>query len=89
MSDDTIRILVELWPLWVATLTPLWGGWLTLIILLLKMSGKMDTNHTQLMANHTQLMERLEFIGEKICRYIAERFPLPHEDRKKTQSGGH
>lgn len=82
MSDDTIRILVELWPLWVATLTPLWGGWLTLIILLLKMSGKMDTNHMQ-------LMERLEFVGEKICRYIAERFPQPHDNRKKTQSGGH
>ena len=71
MSEATIKILVELWPLWLMILTPLWGGWLTLWLA-----------HTKTMARIDRLEVVVALEAEKTRKHLSDIFAIPQRAKR-------
>lgn len=95
MSDATVKILVELWPLWVMFLTPLWGGWLTIWLAHTRTMARLDRLEARLEARLDRLearldrlegrLDRLEVVvsleAEKTRKHLSDIFAIPQRTK--------
>ena len=88
MSDATVKIIVELWPLWVMFLTPLWGGWLTIWLAHTRTMARFDRLEARLEARLDRLegrLDRLEVVvsleAEKTRQHLSDIFAIPQRTK--------
>ena len=91
MSDATVKILVELWPLWLMFLTPLWGGWLTIWLAHTRTMARLDRlegRFDRLEGRFDRLegrLERLEVVvsleAEKTRKHLSDIFAIPQRTK--------
>lgn len=77
VSDATVKILVELWPLWLMFLTPLWGGWLTIWLAHTKTMARLDRLEGRL--DKLEVVVSLE--AEKTRKHLSDIFAIPQRTK--------